>query len=70
MDRPRDRLFKEWIDSWEKETGLGVPCGEAQADGVPCFELDRDCSVCEEAYQAWLEFRRRKESAEDPNPSA
>ena len=60
MERPRDPLFQEWIDSWAAETGLGVPCGEAQADGVPCFELDRDCSQCDEAYAAWLEYQRKK----------
>jgi hypothetical protein len=60
MEKPRDRLFQEWIDSWADETGLGVPC-----DGVPCFELDRDCSECDEAYQAWLEFRRKRESSSD-----
>jgi hypothetical protein len=61
----KDDLFQEWIESWE-ETGLGVPCQEAQADGVPCFELDRDCAECEEAFQAWLEFKRRKGVADDP----
>jgi hypothetical protein len=59
MTRSRDPLFQEWVESWARETGLGVPCGEAQADGVPCFELDRDCAECEEAYQVWLEYRRR-----------
>lgn len=24
-------------------------CAEAQADGVPCTELGRDCQVCEHA---------------------
>jgi len=28
-------------------TGLGVLCCEAQADGVPCAELGRDCADCE-----------------------
>ena len=23
------------------------PCEEAQADGVPCTELGRDCEICE-----------------------
>ena len=67
MEKPRDPLFQEWIESWAKETGLGVPCGEAQADGVPCFELGRDCAECEEAYEAWLEYRRRREEGEDPS---
>jgi hypothetical protein len=32
-----------------QEEGLGVLCAEAQADGVPCHELGRDCDVCEMA---------------------
>ena len=35
----------------EKETGSdsgpGALCAEAQADGVPCTELGRDCEKCE-----------------------
>jgi hypothetical protein len=63
MEKSRNRLFQEWIESWADETGLGVPCGEAQADGVPCFELNRDCAECDEAYQAWLEYRRKKDQS-------
>lgn len=29
--------------------GLGVLCPEAQADGVPCPELGRNCADCERA---------------------
>lgn len=61
MENPRGPLFQEWVESWAKTTGLGVPCQEAQADGVPCMELERDCAECEEAYQAWLEYRRKRE---------
>ena len=32
------------------ESGLGVPCWEAQADGVPC-EVMRDCAECERALE-------------------
>jgi len=35
------------------ERALGVLCAEAQADGVPCFELGRDCETCERAYASW-----------------
>lgn len=31
------------------ETGTGALCPEAQADGVPCFEIGRDCETCEKA---------------------
>jgi hypothetical protein len=33
--------------------GTGL-CPEAQADGVPCTALGRDCEVCEKAGD-WLE---------------
>lgn len=29
--------------------GTGL-CPEAQADGVPCTELGRECEICEKAY--------------------
>lgn len=38
-----------------KEDESGVPvlgtglCPEAQADGVPCTALGRDCEICEKA---------------------
>ncbi len=32
-----------------QEEGLGVLCAEAQADGVPCPELGRECDGCEMA---------------------
>jgi hypothetical protein len=31
------------------EAGLGVPCAQAQADGVPCTELGIDCAECARA---------------------
>lgn len=30
------------------DTG-GPPCGEAQADGVPCEEIGGDCEDCDRA---------------------
>ena len=32
---------------YNRGTGL---CPEAQADGVPCTELGRECEICERAY--------------------
>jgi hypothetical protein len=32
-------------------TGTGALCAEAQADGVPCTELGRDCEICGKALQ-------------------
>ena len=66
MEAPRDRLFREWVKSWAEETGQGVPCMEAQADGVPCFELGRECEECQEAYEAYLRWRREKGIADGP----
>ena len=37
------RQAMEWL------LPLGVCCTEAQADGVPCTELGRDCLECERA---------------------
>lgn len=54
MGEERRQGFREWVESWRERSGLGVPCAQAQADGVPCFELGRECAECEEAFQAWL----------------
>ena len=35
-----------------QKEGLGVLCPEAQADGVPCFELGRECETCDKAVPA------------------
>ncbi len=37
------RRAMEWL------LPLGVCCAEAQADGVPCTELGRDCLQCDRA---------------------
>lgn len=66
MEGSRDRLFREWVESWAQETGQGIPCMQAQADGVPCFELERDCEECEEAFDAWLEYRRTQGIVDGP----
>jgi len=33
------------------ESGPGALCAEAQADGVPCMEMGRDCETCRRAVQ-------------------
>lgn len=33
----------------------GRMCADAQADGVPCYELGRDCETCERAYLSWAD---------------
>ena len=45
---------KEWI--WA-EMGPGPFCCEAQADGVPCFELGKDCTECDLGREGWLKAR-------------
>jgi len=35
----------------------GPMCADAQADGVPCYELGRDCETCEKAYSSWADAR-------------
>jgi len=41
--------------------GSGALCSEAQADGVPCFELGRDCETCEQAAPLWKKLRKESE---------
>jgi len=67
MQASEEELFREWVESWEKETGQGIPCLEAQADGAPCLELGRDCVECEKAFQVWLELGREREGRGDPS---
>lgn len=46
-DTPRPRQQQLM---WEGlKAGMGTPCWEAQADGVPCIELGIDCAACERA---------------------
>ncbi len=40
--------------------GTGL-CPEAQADGVPCTALGRDCEICERAFP-----EAKAEGLEDP----
>ncbi len=70
MEASRDELFDQWVESWAEDTGQGIPCREAQADGVPCFELGRDCTECEKAFQLWLEFRRKREAEDAVAPDS
>jgi len=34
------------------------PCEQAQADGVPCTEVGRQCEICEHAYPEWRAARQ------------
>ena len=40
---------REDEDPKEIHWDLTACCDEAQADGVPCTELDRDCEICDRA---------------------
>jgi hypothetical protein len=44
-------------------SGPGALCAEAQADGVPCTELGRDCEVCR------LAVNPPTKDAEDDGPA-
>lgn len=51
-------LYEEVVRFWHIK---GVPpCAEAQADGVPCPSLGRDCETCAQAIRA-------VESAREPH---
>lgn len=41
-----DGKTKDATDEGWNQTGL---CEEAQADGIPCYELGRRCECCERA---------------------
>jgi len=51
----RSELRAEIIRFWAMK-GM-APCAEAQADGVPCVELGRQCESCAMAVQALQESR-------------
>jgi hypothetical protein len=44
-----DTIYRREEEPKELRTGTGGLCPEAQADGVPCPTLDRDCEECENA---------------------
>ena len=44
----------------EDNPGTGAWCADAQADGVPCFEIGIDCEICKKAVIS----RRNRESKE------
>ena len=43
------------------------PCDRAQADGVPCQELDRDCEKCAQAYPEWQPRTERADANNKAN---
>ncbi len=48
----RMRDLRSGILERRAESGLGVACAEAQADGVPCSTPDGDCGSCERGAAA------------------
>ena len=44
------------------ESGLGVLCADAQADGVPCPDQGKECEQCERAVT-----RRRRDRCDKPS---
>ena len=53
-DLPCDSCQDQRSDPGARESVTPM-CAEAQADGVPCYELGRDCETCEKAYSSWLD---------------
>jgi len=47
----RDGMGHESALQKRAEMSPGPLCAEAQADGVPCTELGRDCETCERAVR-------------------
>lgn len=60
-------LFEEIVRFWHSK---GVaPCAEAQADGVPCPTLGRQCETCAHALQALFDARNPDPpSSPEPHP--
>lgn len=46
MKQVSKRSTKPSVVDPEEIPGTGALCPEAQADGVPCTELGKDCAVC------------------------
>jgi hypothetical protein len=46
------QTVRKAIQERRRTSGLGVGCTEAQADGVPCPDLNRDCDRCDRAAEA------------------
>jgi len=58
-------LINEIIRFWQSK-GM-APCAEAQADGVPCPTLGRNCETCAQAIRA---VEDAKEPHLPPRPEA
>lgn len=52
MDDARHQMGREEEERRPVESGLGVLCTEAQADGVPCAEIATSCTGCAKARLA------------------
>ena len=46
-----DRKGKQDASQSPERPGTGTLCPEAQADGVPCTEVGKDCEVCGRAQE-------------------
>lgn len=62
---PSDRNKRGGPEPVRVESGLGVLCPDAQADGVPCSEIGRDCETCDKAVGPG-----HAEGGSDPSQSA
>lgn len=64
MDRPASTSRAEEGSKWVwADLGPGPFCCQAQADGVPCFEVGVDCEECEEGREGWLRRQEEKHTA-------
>ncbi len=65
-DTPRPRRQQLM---WEGlKSGLGTPCWEAQADGVPCIELGIDCATCDRGQGTGFRGQGLGRDISDRNP--
>jgi hypothetical protein len=61
-----DRKSREISRALEWVVPMGVCCAEAQADGVPCWELGRDCLECEHGDPVRKALLRLARATQDP----
>ena len=53
-DLPKDSAQDLRVEASARRA-RGPMCADAQADGVPCYELGRDCETCERAVLSWAD---------------
>ena len=59
MEKPRDPSFRNGSRVGLRKKALVCRAERPRQTAFRVSRLDRDCAVCEQAYEAWLEFKGR-----------